>query len=41
MEGIVRFYSEFGVSRDMASYQIFLGTLFFFSSIFFCRIKKK
>lgn len=40
MEGIVRFYSELGVSRDMASYQIFLGTLFFFSSIFFCRVKK-
>jgi uncharacterized membrane protein len=39
MEGIVRFYSELGVSRDMASYQIFLGTLFFFSSIFFCRVK--
>ena len=40
MEGIVRFYSELDVSRDMASYQIFLGTLFFFSSIFFCRVKK-
>ncbi|MBT6600624.1 MAG: DUF2069 domain-containing protein [Nitrospina sp.] len=40
MEGIVRFYSELGVSRDMASYQTFLGFLFFFSSIFFCRIKK-
>ena len=40
MEGIVRFYSELGVSRDMASYQTFLGTLFFFSSIFFCRITK-
>ena len=40
MEGIVRFYSELGVSRDMASYQTFLGIIFFFSSIFFCRIKK-
>jgi|TARA_B110000977_G_scaffold117126_1_gene151303 uncharacterized membrane protein len=40
MEGIVRFYSELGISRDMASYQTFLGTLFFFSSIFFCRITK-
>ena len=41
VEGVVRFYSELGVSRDMASYQTFLGIIFFFSSIFFCRIKKK
>ena len=40
MEGIVRFYSELGMSKDMAAYQTFLGILFFLSSIFFCRIKK-
>jgi len=40
MEGIVRFYSEYGVSSNMAALQIFLGFLFFFSSIFFCKVKR-
>jgi len=40
MEGIVRFYSEYGVSSNMAALQISLGFLFFFSSIFFCKVKR-
>lgn len=41
MEGIVRFYSESGISGNIAAFQIFLGSIFFFSSIFFCKVKKK
>ena len=40
MEGIVRFYSELGISRDMASYQTFLGSYSSSAAFFFAGSKK-
>ena len=41
IEGIVRFYSETGVSQSMALYQIILSSIFFVSTMFFCKITRK
>ena len=40
IEGIVRFYSETGISQSMALYQIILSAIFFLSTMFFCKITK-
>ncbi|MDC0127055.1 DUF2069 domain-containing protein [Methylophilaceae bacterium] len=37
IEGVVRFYSETGVSQSMALYQIILSCIFFVSTMFFCK----
>jgi uncharacterized membrane protein len=41
IEGIVRFYSETGVSQSMALYQIILSGIFFLSTMFFCKVTSK
>ena len=41
IEGIVRFYSETGVSQSMALCQIILSTIFFTSTMFFCKVTSK
>jgi len=41
IEGIVRFYSETGVSQSMALYQIMLSGIFFLSTMFFCKVTSK
>jgi uncharacterized membrane protein len=41
IEGIVRFYSETGISQSMALYQIILSSIFFVSTMFFCKITRK
>ena len=41
IEGVVRFYSESGVSQSMALYQIILSSIFFVSTMFFCKITRK
>ena len=40
IEGVVRFYSESGVSQSIALYQIILSFMFFISSMFFCKLTK-
>ncbi len=40
-EGVVRAWSEYGVSAALASTEIFLSTVFFFCAIFFIRPYKK
>ena len=41
IEGVVRFYSENGVSQSIALYQIILSFVFFMSTMFFCKVAKK
>ena len=41
IEGIVRFYSETGISQSMALYQIILSGIFFLSTMFFCKVTSK
>ena len=41
IEGIVRFYSETGVSQSMSLYQIILSGIFFLSTMFFCKVTSK
>ncbi len=41
IEGIVRCYSESGISQLMAFYQIILSCIFFLSTMFFCKVTKK
>ena len=41
IEGVVRFYSEKESSQTMALSQIILSIIFFISTIFFCKSKKK
>tara|TARA_B110000263_G_C14901918_1_gene326512 strand:- start:119 stop:454 length:336 start_codon:yes stop_codon:yes gene_type:complete len=41
IEGVVRFYSERGVSQSMALYQIILSCIFFISTMFFCKATRK
>jgi len=41
IEGVVRFYSERGVSQSMALYQIILSCIFFISTMFFCKVTRK
>ena len=41
IEGVVRFYSESGVSQSMALYQIILSGIFFLSTMFFCKVTSK
>ena len=41
IEGIVRFYSETGVSQSMALYQIILSVIFFTSTMFFCKVTSR
>jgi uncharacterized membrane protein len=41
IEGIVRFYSETGISQSMALYQTILSSIFFLSTMFFCKITRK
>ncbi len=41
IEGVVRFYSESGVSKSIALYQIILSFVFFMSTMFFCKVTKK
>ena len=41
IEGVVRFYSETGVSQSMALYQIILSGIFFLSTMFFCKVTSK
>ena len=41
IEGVVRFYSENGVSQSIALYQIILSFVFFMSTMFFCKVTKK
>ena len=40
IEGVVRFYSETGVSQSMALCQIILSCIFFVSTIFFCKASR-
>ena len=40
IEGVVRFYSESGISQSMALYQIILSLVFFISTISFCKVTK-
>ena len=41
IEGVVRFYSESGVSQSMALYQIILSCIFFLSTMFFCKVTRR
>ena len=41
IEGVVRFYSETGVSQSMALYQIILSGTFFVSTMFFCKVTRR
>jgi uncharacterized membrane protein len=41
IEGVVRFYSESGISQSIALYQIILSFVFFMSTMFFCKVAKK
>jgi uncharacterized membrane protein len=41
IEGIVRFYSETGISQSMALCQIILSVIFFTSTMFFCKVTSK
>ena len=41
IEGVVRFYSESGISQSIALYQIILSFVFFMSTMFFCKAAKK
>ena len=41
IEGVVRFYSESGVSQSMALCQIILSCIFFLSTMFFCKVTRK
>ena len=41
IEGIVRFYSETGISQSMALYQIILSAIFFLSTMFFCKVTRR
>ena len=41
IEGIVRCYSETGVSQSMALYQTILSVIFFTSTMFFCKVTSK
>ena len=40
IEGVVRFYSEGGISQSIALCQIILSFIFFMSAMFFCRLTK-
>ncbi len=41
IEGVVRFYSETGISQSMALYQIILSCIFFISTMYFCKVTRK
>jgi uncharacterized membrane protein len=41
IEGVVRFYSETGISQSMALYQIILACIFFISTMYFCKVTRK
>jgi len=41
IEGVVRFYSESGVSQSMALYQIIFSCIFFLSTMFFCKVTRR
>ena len=41
IEGVVRFYSESGVSQSMALCQIILSCIFFLSTMFFCKVTRR
>ena len=41
MEGVVRLYSESDASQTMAIYQTILSSIFFVSTMFFCKVTRK
>ena len=41
MEGVVRLYSESDASPTMALYQTILSSIFFVSTMFFCKVTRK
>ena len=41
MEGVVRLYSESDASQTMALYQTILSSIFFVSTMFFCKVTRK
>ena len=41
MEGVVRLYSESDASKTMALYQTILSSIFFVSTMFFCKVTRK
>ncbi|MGE4596648.1 MAG: DUF2069 domain-containing protein [Methylophilaceae bacterium] len=40
IEGVVRSYSETGLSQNIAFFQILLSVIFFLSTVFFCKTIK-